>query len=287
MASDTHSDTRPLDGLALSLSISRSGEAETLGFSDGEINNTVREISTAVLAQGGRVLFGHDWRPEGVMAEIYNLALHYQSRSTQTRAAGGALIRNYVPWPSRTTLSREDRKRHGDVLEIIETEPGFQPTGTPKADRVESLTHMRHALTDAADARICIGGRTTGSGGRCAGIVEEAALMMKARKPLYLTGMFGGASQQIIDVLTGNDASDTSAFRPSEEVAQAMEQAGFPLQDYGIDPAHMRDFGLERLAEDNHLSVEENLRLFEATHLYEVLGLLLTALGRLSRRHRA
>jgi len=52
---------------------------------------------------------------------------------------------------------------------------------------------MREQLLVRTQARIMLGGRTTGYKGKYPGLVEEALLTLQAGKPLYLMGGFGGA----------------------------------------------------------------------------------------------
>ena len=39
----------------------------------------------------------------------------------------------------------------------------------------------------------------------CPSVIEEALLALQSRKPLYLAGLLGGASRQVIDALEGRD----------------------------------------------------------------------------------
>lgn len=123
-------------------------------------------------------------------------------------------------------------------------DPDTAEANVDAAHNAVSLTGIRRKLTAASDARICLGGRTEGSSGRCAGIVEEAHMSLKAGQPLYASEIFGGASAQLIAPLPG---------------------------------------GLEMLSEANALSIEENERLFKASHLSEVIGWVPTGLGRKRR----
>jgi len=47
------------------------------------------------------------------------------------------------------------------------------------------------------------GGRTSGAAGRYPGVIEEAFLALRASKPLYLAGILGGATRQVIDAIEG------------------------------------------------------------------------------------
>lgn len=194
----------PLRGLALAVSISESEGTPGHGFTTREVNRSVRVISRAVLAQGGRVAFGHGWRDDGVMSEVLEMAIEHQASGSQG-ATDEPLMINLVPWPHRSIASEADRKRYRDVLSIQDMPEPNEPAGTSDESKLVrsavSLTKMRQSLTLMTNARLCIGGRTKGFSGFCSGIVEEAALSIKHQQPLYLTRLFGGAASQMIDVL--------------------------------------------------------------------------------------
>lgn len=288
MASDQIN--RPLQDLALGISISESEGVRGKGFTTREVNRSAREISLAVLAQGGRVAFGHDWRDDGVMSEILQMAIAYKLAARKSEGSAAPMM-NFVPAPRRTTMSPQDRERYRNVLEVVETEPAVPPGVASDGDAellrdAESLTIMREVLTKRIDARLCLGGRTTGSSGRCAGIVEEAALSLREDQALFVSHLFGGASSQVIDAIMGADDADLKAFRPRDDIAAAMtryEQPGadgYPLRGIFVQA------GLGGLSQRNHLSEEENLKLIGARSLSEVIGLTLTGLGRLARSRR-
>ncbi|MFL4468363.1 hypothetical protein ACERZ8_00195 [Tateyamaria armeniaca] len=277
--------TRQLQGMRVGLSISNSEDAEAHGFDDAEVNRATREIAQAVLAQGGSLVFGHDWRPEGVMASLFRFAMDYQMprKDLSEAEVKEAAIRNYVAWPRTTNLSRAERRRFEDVLDIKEIRPPDIPrtaTHTPLRN-VESLTYMRAALVEDSDARVALGGRTSGSGGRCSGVVEECLLTLQADKPLYLSGIFGGATQQVIEVIRGQDSGDLSAFRPRADVAEALGEVNL-ADGFGISPNAFFDYPVWQLAQRNGLTVEQNEQMFDAVHLNDVIGLMLIGMGQLS-----
>lgn len=271
---------RPLDGIRVGLSVSESEDVAGLGFDSVETNRATRELSLAILSQGGSLAFGHDWREEGVMASLFAFALDYQ---LPTLSGSGAEppIRNYVPWPSKSSVSRDHRRRFQDVIEIHEVRPdGIKADSEASlASRVKSLSHMRQILAEAADARIAIGGRTSGSGGRAAGVVEEILLTLRSDRPVYLSGLYGGATQQVINVITGVDDPNFSAFRPRPDVAKAFGEQQL-VDGFGIHPVEFANFPLERIAANNGLNPDDNMRLFKATELNEVIGYVLQGLAR-------
>src|SRR5262249_24100765 len=129
-------------------------------------------------------------------------------------AAGQPLLRNLLPWPDRPALPMEDLKRLSSTLkveaaglpaELTDVERDARRAG-PESPlyqyvRARGLTFLRQRLDAISHARLCIGGRRTGFAGRYPGVVEEALLAVVNKKPLYVAGFLGGASQQIAEAL--------------------------------------------------------------------------------------
>ena len=278
---------RPLHGLTVGISVSESAESGHLGFTTEEVNRTVRLISQALLGQGAHLVFGHDWRADGVMAQVYDFALNYLPTEHNDEAEPSPLITNFVPWPIKSGLSNADRERYRQTLRVVECEKwemkDFESNDT--LTRVSSLTYMRKQLVAYADARICIGGRTKGSGGRFAGVAEEAFMTMMADKPLYLSGMFDGASKQVINAIESETPVDIATFTPRQDIAEYWPVDSFePDTVIGQGTINLiREFGISGLSVNNHLQLHENQALFQATQISDVIGWLLEALKRLDR----
>ncbi len=110
-------------------------------------------------------------------------------------------------------------------------------------------------------ARICIGGRTEAIDGYDLSIVEDALLMLEAGQPLYLAGVIGGASAQVI-----------SALR------QAPMPKGFGSTDVW---QRLKSIGVAGLARHNGLSDTENETLFKATNMSRIADIVSLGLARL------
>lgn len=283
---------RSLANVSLGISISQSDDLEDLGLVDDDVNRVVRDIATAVIGQGGSTVFGHDWRDGGVMTEIFEMAIHYKS-SNISKGEGKPLIHNFVAAPDRSRISDEDRRRYADILKITESpEPPPLTTRTDEhslnlVQRVHSLTAMRKLLIKNSTARICLGGRISGSSGICAGVIEEAVLSIKSGQPLYITGMLGGASEEFIRALREESDYNERAFMPREDVADALKKSAKKSLSKGVDPKVVAKLGVEGLAQVNRLSAEENEKLFSATQVSEVIGWVLVGLGRLQNSDNA
>lgn len=282
---------RPLDGLTVGISISESGDMASRGLTSEEVNRTVITISEGLIAQGARLVFGHDWRPGGVMDTVFEFALAYTPGPGEENANRPPLITNFVPAPDRPTKPPEELALYSRTLRVEEPGPPALPEvlfargkldeAGEKVARVLSLTRMRECMTKVTDARICLGGRTTGSSGRCAGIVEEAFLTMQQGKALYLCGLFGGASAQVIGALTGMPPEKLDAFSPSDDVAEALAIAVPQERPADRMIQAFRDWGMAELSRHNRLSPEENLDMFNARQRDRVIDLLIKGLKRI------
>lgn len=269
---------------SLGVSISASEDTDGLGLDTHEVNRAVLQISEAALGQGARVVFGHDWRPDGVMETVLTLAMGYHRRTADDHAA--APMTNFLAWPDRTSLSPERRKHYEGMLEVVEFDRPALPNGVTMAPgkaadlvlRVTALTEMRKVMADACTARVCFGGPTFGSQGLCAGIFEEAALTVERDKPLYVTSLFGGAGAQVVRAVTGRPLT-RPATTPTPEIVEALEGVGLP-SDASRYETILNAKGLEGISTDNGLSPDQNLQLFAAQSLSEVIGWVLRGLSK-------
>ena len=154
---------------------------------------------------------------------------------------------------------------------------------TRVAQRI-SLGMPRHAVG--------CGGRTSGAAGRYPGVIEEAFLALRASKPLYLAGILGGATRQVIDAIEGGPMVDT--FCAPTPVNELYLAPPVPERDPGTGADRLVDraaiwetfgrVGRSRLAEANRLSLDENGEFFTKPALDRVIQLVLTGIARLQAR---
>lgn len=305
--------TRALSGVSVGISISESEDSGRLGFGSKEINQVTVDFSRELMGQGASVVFGHDWRPDGVMHAVATAAAFAQPLGeptevntssppelAQSRGRPRQLLRNYLPWPSQPSLSRDEREQLSASLYIgaVPLPSGLKAyetvtvPGPPEYPYLvaRALTALRHRLIEETDARICIGGKEKKYTGRYPGIVEEALFAIGARQPLYLVGAFGGATQWVIDALEGGQSKP---FYRDAEMTTLYERHNL---DTSPDSAADREIETDRLwyefhslttgglAELNGLSVDENRALFASSAIPTAIELVLAGLGRIRRR---
>ena len=119
-------------------------------------------------------------------------------------------------------------------------------------------------------ACLCIGGRTEGVDGCLPSVIEDALATLDAARPLYLSGVIGGAAQHLIASLR-----------------QALMPANFArLHNVGADGPQaiwnrLTALGVAGLARQNGLSAAENETLFNATDMAQIADAVMLGLTRL------
>ena len=213
---------------SVGISVSPCEEAARIGYDEWQINRIVIRMAQYFLDRNMRVIFGHDWREDGVMRAVADFAEVVAGRSgtaeerssplqsKDMKAGTGLRMLNVVP-TERESLSRTALKAQrdsGGVVQVISI--GEVPELLRKQTRAESeswwyrelqgwtgrgaeLTSLRLCTTALLNpgCRICLGGKTSGYQGDEPGVMEEAKLALKYRKPLYLMGGFGGATRRV------------------------------------------------------------------------------------------
>lgn len=298
---------RPLAGYVVNISISESDDSARFGFPSWQVNRVILQTVAALFGQGATILFGHDWREDGVMEAVYGFARQMQPPvplSTAHQEPGDEpLLLNLLPWPDQPYLSSPDLQRLSSTLRV-------QSAGLPEqlraaGDRAlnagrdsplyqylraRGLTFLRHRLNDNCHVRLCLGGRRAGSAGRYPGVIEEALFALRSKKPLYLAGLLGGVTQQIIDAVEGKVMPDefcsATRVRPLYENPPIQEFDKATLDDRAIDrEAVWKEFGKagrNGLADAARLTAEEIKELFHTRVLDRVIELVLVSLSRLS-----
>jgi hypothetical protein len=299
---------RPLARYAVNLSISEGDDSVRRGFPAWQINRVTLQVTSALFGQGANLVFGHDWREDGVMQAIHSFAQQVQPpvplSLPDAAATGQPLLRNILPWPDTPRLSSEDLDGLASTLRVeLAGLPGEVASFESEARalgpsyplyrylRARGLTHLRRCLTAESDARLCIGGRTQGAAGRYPGVIEEALLAIQQEKPLFLAGFLGGAARQVIDAIEGHDMTEDFC-RPGEvdelyEKPPIVETDQATHLDRRIDRsalwATFEQAGIAGVAKRNRLEPKENEELFRTPVLDRVVELVLTGLSRLSQ----
>jgi len=286
---------RLLTGCRLNISISESTDSTDRGHSTSQVNRVTLQAAAALVGQGAGVVFGHDWRDDGVMEAVHGFAQHMQPPSTEGGEAE-PLLWNLLPWPKTPGLELHERQRMQSTLRVdlvglpeqLARYTDYPSTG-PYFPYLQAgaLTFLRQRLTDESQARLCLGGKLSGYSGRYPGIVEEAILAIRAHMPLYISGYLGGASRAVADALQGSPMPE--AFRFSKpRYPRIPDDAQDTDHDFSPEESwdELRTFGVEGISRVNGLEPKQNVALFQSAGLDDLLGLVLGGLGRLRAEKR-
>jgi hypothetical protein len=193
---------RPLEGVAVGISISEAEDLASTGFTSADINLVTVELCRRLVALGAQVALGHQWRPGGIMEQVTRFSQAYH---LETGGSGQPIVHNVMAWPDKASLSEFDRAQIKDLVRIYEAEEPLE--------RTEALTAMRKQITRIAKARICLSGKMKAYSGSMPGLIEETFLSINEEQPVYLSAMMGGAAAALVDCIRGR--SDIARLLPA------------------------------------------------------------------------
>jgi len=303
----------------IGVSVSDNEELGALGYSGVHLRDMTIEIVRQLLISGAVPVYGGDLRKEGYTELFSDLSHQYRSIDEPRKNH----FINYFAFPISTRLTEEqelDFQRNR--TQIIPVPPpadlNIQSNDYIDPDTIEhkyiwarSLTAMREEMIAGSDARVAIGGKVNNYLGKMPGIIEEALIAVRKKKPLYLVGAMGGGARQVIIALKGSpfdfsgdeyhtgkaytdfrdffNARETGGAGTGRETegagsARAADGAGTGGEADSIDFGKIAEVfsgaGVEGLSDINGLSVEENERLFVTPHVSEIIFLIFTGLSR-------
>ena len=237
----------PEPGFSLAISISDSPDLARLGLTDTHVHMALGEVARAVLNARGRLTYGGHLGADGFTAFLIHECEKY---GTITRPFTGS-----IPWVVHRRTSTEDLIRlrrkinvfgryefldpDGHQIDDATENRGSAPEEVASEIAVQSLTAMRVRVTDHTDGRLVIGGKRDGFLGRMPGVVEETILSIRAGKPVYVAGGFGGAAADVVAVL-GLDPAGWIGLpgRASDddirELAAAVAETAFDVTRNGL-----------------------------------------------------
>jgi hypothetical protein len=284
-----------LDGLNVGLSISESQNINDFGFEHIHLQDSLVEFTRYLLVSGASLSYGGDvkYDKEFNFAQIlFDLARGYQKEKIRPSDK----ITNFVAYPMYNQIDVAIRAQLNDIARFVEVSPPGNLKGDHaeiiKAESVESLfvwakslSKMRAIMDSYINARIILGGKLTGYKGIYPGVVEEAYLALKSKKPVYLIGSMGGATKIIIDCLLGKvpeELTEEHQFRNQLykdfyfNYNKLAEQNGTEKLSYARLVGFFNQEGVAGL--NNGLSMEENIKLFYTNNSSEMISLVLKGL---------
>jgi hypothetical protein len=256
-----------LRGKKIAISISDTPDLGILGLSESHLRDAAIEVARYLVAAGAHLIYGGDLRAAGyteLLAEV--VARHH-------RASKGSEIAftNYLPWPSYDGLTQDElEKRELEFGRYARIAPvDWDGSDIPRdlvfvraparqnREWATGLSAMRRRTTAETAARIVLGGTIENYKGSMPGIAEETVRSLKAGKPTFVVGGFGGCAGRI-------SMSIGLASRPDDNPWE--HQSSF---------ARFTQASLH-----NGLESAENFRLANTVHTDEIVALMLRGLRR-------
>lgn len=296
---------------SIALSLSGSTDIAAWGAGPDHLATFAEDLCTFLLlagcplAYGGMV--GHEGRQDkdvDFLTQLIGLVKSYADADWPSIRP----IRNYLGWPIHVRVGPGELKVYGKAGKIIPVpkpplppaieqalmpeQDGWFPSDKPER-RYAWACGMRalreHMVADdSIIARIALGGKLTNYVGRFPGVLEEALLTLRARKPLFLIGAFGGAARLTIDTLLGQPREELSnkwgaKYVPRwEELTRLDADGRLGMQTPEEIGDELRKFGAAGVSAvlGNGLSESENEELFYGTQPMRMVELILRGIAR-------
>jgi len=283
----------------IAFSISDAEDWNALGLDRLHQDDAFVELCRYLLVSGAALAYGGDLRRGGYTEILWQLVESYQQLDLGIKP-----VHNYQAWPLYLGIDVALQARLKQIVKFVKTglpagiaeqlsvDPEKQlPPVDAKALYIwgRSLTQMREEMNRDASARIVIGGRLTGFKGRYPGLIEEAYLALRDKKPLFVAGGFGGCTQAIAEWIQGNPKkalsfSTQSGYEKLEAFYAAETGSGHCPQNESIDFENLRrvfkDLSMDTLESgmNNGLSNEENALLLGTRDIPLMVHLVLKGL---------
>ncbi|MDR6564131.1 MULTISPECIES: hypothetical protein [unclassified Arcicella] len=276
----------------IAFSISDSEDLEELGMSSLHLQDSIIELTRHLLVQGATIVYGGDLRKNGFLEKFLELSFQYRVKDD----AQYSPFINYFSYPIYCTLTLEQEvKFKKNRVRIVKVKPeaifsldekDYQIVSHDTIENTflwaKNLTKMRIEKNLKSDALILMGGKLGGFIGCYAGIIEEAYEGLKTQKPIYLIGMFGGATRCLIQSITQKTTLITSEhkdyFSEKYKALQHLYQEKDPSNIPSVEAINTFFQNLSWKDLHNGLTEEENIRLFQTNHLMEAIYLVMKGL---------
>ena len=177
--------------------------SETDNFDNGveikHLQDVIVEIVRFLMLSGNQIIYGGDIKyclGLNFAEIIFDLALKYSTKKP-------AVI-NPLPTKFYKKIDDSIRAKYIDIIEFKEAN--------------DDLSKMREYMSSIENARIIIGGKLQGYQGKYPGVLEEAYYTLKAKKPLYIIGAFGGVAKEIVKLRNGKEIEEWKGFEIYNDV---------------------------------------------------------------------
>ncbi len=260
--------------LIVAMSISEAEDLCRFGMRKAHFDSIFLELSRYLLLAGIRLAYGGHLKPDGYTWKLADLLYDPIIEQLRKDPFGGTVplaeLITYIAWPIPITI--QDKARLGTLVEVRGCERPLDVNESLDKSFVEKikeyfpadslnrrfawsrgLTVMREQQTNDVAARIIMGGKILpGYSGRIPGILEETLLTIRAERPVYLIGAFGGCARLIVDVLESVERSELNwDFQckgdHTKELHKLYQERGLLWEEYGDIKTFLNNLGLSGL----------------------------------------
>ena len=279
-----------LKGRSIAISVSEAPDSDVLGYGTDMIRDLTIELSRHLLIAGAKMVYGGDLRQDGYTELFSDMSLQYKNYQDNVDRNTFYFF-NYFAWPIHLNFTTETRLQYVNsrvnpvFVECPEEYSGDKnkPIAPVNNDNnyiyALSLLKMRKQMEAVTDARVILGGRTTGFSGFMAGIIEEFVQAVEVGHPVYLLGGFGGAASLLTSLIKKEIVVDDIIIeaRKASRYAEFMSFCRDKKIDIGYEK--LKNFAAGGLAcLNNGLEDEDNYILFQSTDVIEIVGLIIKGL---------
>jgi hypothetical protein len=289
--------------LLVALSISEAEDLPRWGLRKPHLDDVLLELSRYLLVAGVRLAYGGHLGSLGYTVRLadllYDPIVEQLRGAAPTSAPPPAELVSYLAWPA--VGGAADVARLGPLVEVrrcdrpigldeavdaaFAAEPQTDiPVDSPlhRFAWARGLTVMRERQTAEIAARVIVGGRLGPAGdgyrGRMPGVLEEALLAIRAERPVYLVGAFGGCARLVLDVLDGASRQELSwdyqrTVPHSDELRQLYKDREQPWDEYDAIAIDLKARGIAGLK--NGLTPTENRELATTRSAERIVELVL------------
>jgi SLOG-like protein len=262
-------------GLTVGISVSESEDLQWFGVTETHVRMALAEVARAVLIAEGRLVYAGHLEEEGYTA--------FLTKEIQRFGRRNRPLTGYIPFAVHRQMATRDIEARiaelgllgryeflgpdGETIDPIDGRSG-EPELVDRETEKLSLTMARQIIAANVDGQVVLGGKRAGFRGRMPGVIEETILTMRARKPVFMAGGFGGAAGDMAVALGLDPEKWLRLDEPSNPYLAELQVAA-------------KEVGW--VASNNGLNEDENHRLAITYRASEVAYLIVTGLSRLSR----
>lgn len=242
------------------------------GFENIHLYTAQEEIAKYLLNSKNKIVYGGDIKYKGEFNFVEILAQIADSYDNRNKS-----IINHVCYPLNKNIDADVEYDFNTIIKFetfnelgVNHEDGIMPYSHKEAliPFADNLSLMREMMAKECDFRIMLGGKHYGYLGKYPGLLEEAYYTLKAGKPLFLIGGFGGVSKLIIDLIKGEKVEELSLKWQGEKKENINLKT---LLEEGISLNYGDIIDTIKNSKLNNLSPEDNEILFNSISIEEIV----------------